>query len=76
MRPEQTEQIVNRAPGFRIMNRGVMRAKRQQTDQGKNDQEKTKDADDFLAHKIVSGCVLRVTGCELRDSGVRYLSVV
>ena len=53
MRTDQTEQIMFRAPGFSIMNRGVMRAKWQQTDQGKNDQEKTKDADDFFAHKLV-----------------------
>jgi hypothetical protein len=59
---EHTKQVVNGTPGLGIMYRGIPRAERQQTDQGKNDEKKTKYADDFFAHKLVSGYSLLVTG--------------
>jgi hypothetical protein len=52
---EHTKQVVNGTRGLGIMYRGIPRAERQQTDQGKNDEKKTKYADDFFAHKLVSG---------------------
>jgi hypothetical protein len=48
------------------MYRRIIRAKRQEADHGKNDEEKKKYADDLFAHKLVSSYGLRVARYELR----------
>jgi hypothetical protein len=61
MSPEHSEEIMNRARGAGIVYRRVIRAKRQKTDQGKNDEEKKKYANDLFAHALLFGCWLLAT---------------